>query len=126
MAVNSIAHMAMRIVVTTCPFAWSLTTPNSGIGAVGCTMIIPMNTASHSPRLRFNCTGAVEAQPRAVGCRIHWDYHGAAHGADAAVRRRERPGEGARSHDDPHRHVRDAIHRHQLRPHGARLSGRGQ
>jgi len=35
MAVKSMATMPIRMVVTTCPCAFTLTTPNGDIGAVG-------------------------------------------------------------------------------------------
>src|SRR5579884_4231364 len=43
------------MVVTACPCASFWTTPNSGIGAVGWTRMMPMNTRSHRPRERLRC-----------------------------------------------------------------------
>jgi hypothetical protein len=54
MAVNSIANMPIRIVVTTCPLARLAAAPNNGIGAVGCIRMIPYNTSDESPSTRFN------------------------------------------------------------------------
>src|SRR6202521_1897100 len=46
MAVNSIATMAIRIVVTTCPCPRSLSTPNTDIGATGWITITPYRIRS--------------------------------------------------------------------------------
>src|SRR5882762_7222806 len=54
MAVNSIATMAIRMVVTTCPCPRSLSTPNTDIGATGWITITPYRIRSQrvSDRLR--------------------------------------------------------------------------
>src|ERR1700681_3049726 len=54
MAVNSIATMAIRIVVTTCPCPRSLSTPNTDIGATGWITMMPyrIRSQSVSDRLR--------------------------------------------------------------------------
>src|SRR4029077_13742607 len=54
MAVNSIATMAIRIVVTTCPCPRSLSTPNTDIGATGWITMTPyrIRSQSVSERLR--------------------------------------------------------------------------
>src|SRR5258708_38966079 len=54
MAVNSIATIAIRIVVTTCPCPRSLSTPNTDIGATGWITITPyrIRSQSVSERLR--------------------------------------------------------------------------
>src|SRR6267378_1059062 len=59
MAVNSIATMAIRIVVTTCPCPRSLSTPNTDIGATGWITITPyrIRSQSVSERLRRGALG---------------------------------------------------------------------
>src|ERR1035437_6962404 len=54
MAVNSIATMAIRIVVTTCPRPRSLSTPNTDMGATGWITMMPyrIRSQSVSERLR--------------------------------------------------------------------------
>src|SRR5260370_29324404 len=54
MAVNSIATIAIRIVVTTCPCPRSLSAPNTDIGATGWITITPyrIRSQSVSERLR--------------------------------------------------------------------------
>ncbi len=58
----------------------------------------------------------------AVGPRVLRDRPHPAHGAHGHLRRGQPGGPRPRRHHDPHRHVRHAAHRDELRPHGARLS----
>src|ERR1700687_637225 len=54
MAVNSIATMAIRIVVTTCPRPRSLSTPNTDMGATGWITMMPYRTRSRSVSERLS------------------------------------------------------------------------
>src|ERR1700687_1849114 len=54
MAVNSIATMAIRIVLTTCPRPRSLSTPNTDMGATGWITMMPYRTRSRSVSERLS------------------------------------------------------------------------
>src|SRR5438445_13813205 len=53
MAVKSMASRARRRAVTTWPRSSALTTPKLGMGAVGCTMMMPYKSKSRRPRARL-------------------------------------------------------------------------
>ena len=57
--------MAIRIVVTTWPPASLLTMPKIPIGAIGCTITIPMMIKSRKLSTRFSCE-----DEGAVGCPV--------------------------------------------------------